>query len=326
MQQKRICPSCGAETTGSVCEYCGSAIIVPEIRHEQKKTSSNQEVLVYSCEISSDEALRLVKSAVLSYLEQIAQQASKREFWEYINPIDEKKELFTYRANLYYVPFYLFEFKAEINKQIKSLNYIGFAGDSKSYPYCVQKNFESIDGLQKYIPENKAKIKGLQSNGFIKDCHKIWCSVYADREKRKFINYDYPDIKRIFLPFYVINVSVRDHTGTTIEKDVVIDCKGDIVLRKGITSSPYMLANYFLGNDYMAILDKKRSDRKQEQKRCLNEKRKTRITASKQKKYRAYNSVHIIVNISRDCFRDAPFWCKHRSLRFFTDDRTSRLV
>lgn len=270
------CPNCGAiGNVGSVCEFCGTTIIAStediadNPRRKSKKISSEGNIKVYQSKYSSDYALKKAKEAVLAYLERIAKDRSMQEYWEYVTPIEEKAKLFSYKATLRYIPFYLFEFKAEVQEdkdskytQIKTLKYIGFAG-SKSYPSQAQIDFCPIEDLTSFDHASKANAKSVSSSKFVKESTQVWDSIYGKKERTKFVRYEAPEVKRIFLPFYVVNISIRlpNENGDIVDEEIVMDYMGVIKDISNVDGIHNMLAEYYLGENCLNTLKKRKSER-----------------------------------------------------------------
>ena len=267
---KYSCPNCGAlGEEGSVCEFCGTTIINPNRSNIQSSKRNNiakdTPILIYETDLTPDQVIKSAKQFVRNDLDTNLMGSYQKYYDEFIVPIGDKADLFSYNVERFEVPLYWYQFEAQERgtDSVVWHDFFAIADKDNSFPEVVSSelryeelyDFENEFGLTlKESVKNQDKYENLFNIGE----YDIWRSIYASKKRDEYFRRyeNRPVVKMIIIPIYVVNIKVNTLIGKGV-KSVNMQC---IIGRDGNVYGAYdsnfrcLLAEYFLGDDWLSII------------------------------------------------------------------------
>lgn len=273
---KIICPNCGGEnnvtkTSGQECQYCGSSLIdIKERKQNTKEVKSAKEETLYyvgKTKISPSEITEKAKHFIKEKLEKVGRHS---KYWEIVQPIDEKINLFSFETKLVYAPVYVYTGSGK-SRNGDLLNYCfliesgGDVKDKSSYyaDFSMAINYEKIS-FSKFLAMSLELKKGnakVELTDFPNDPYKLWNSVRGRDMRKELRDWDDPKIYKALIPLFVVLVNI----GEDKKYYIIYDWTGD-ELYSFVSAPEYAIAEELLGKDYKAIIDKQWEDKQAQSK------------------------------------------------------------
>ena len=293
-----ICTNCGAandiENGRRECAFCGSLLkpqSASQTQTEAKKTNAEKkDILVGKVEITADDAIEKAKEVMLHNLKSLIMNYEVDEddddevdeddddvddynyekydrpngYWEVAYPIKDTFKQFSFRAELYYIPVYLYCGDYEDGKTniVERYSFIIFAGGETSAPDSLIRyiDYTSFDS-SKLSYEHECMNSQLKKAALFKnDPKELWYSVKGRKMREYLIDYDSPDsVNRVNLPVFLVTVSVGKFS-----EEIIIDGNGNCLTSYSDIQPIDILAKHNLGKDYRDILSEKYNENSDE--------------------------------------------------------------
>lgn len=278
-----ICTNCGAandiENGRRECAFCGSLLKPQSASQTQtgaKKTKAEKkDVHVGKVEITADDAIEKAKEVVLHNLQSLIMYYKETDdyyddndgnyekyyrpngYWEVAYPIKDTFKQFSFRAELYYIPVYLYcgDYEDGKTNTVERYSFIIFAGGETSAPDSLIRyiDYTSFDS-SKLSYEHECMNSQLKKAALFKnDPKELWYSVKGRKMREYLIDYDSPDsVNRVNLPVFLITVSVGK-----LSEEIIIDGNGNCLTYYRDIQPLDILAKHNLGKGYRDILSEK---------------------------------------------------------------------